>query len=250
MVKSLLPNKRNIHIWLTAMTLLCGVLFLHWDPLVIIYAYLFETIVVGLLHIIKLYFVVKYSEIKPDKTIVSASANGYWSILIFFLNYFFFVALQMAFVFYFFNIGTLNNGMSLDSLFNSFVQLFSKAEMKEAYLVIFISNAIHVLKTFFLNRRYQAVSVQEIFLKPYVRVFIQQTLVIAGGLVHLFTGGNKSIVFVLIILKTAIDLTGMAIIHNTELKEKLADFILDRTKTQLPAEEKSKLKQTLVKFLD
>ena len=51
----LLPNKQNYVVWLSAINLLIGVFFWKWRTEAIIFAFLWETAVLGILHIFKLY---------------------------------------------------------------------------------------------------------------------------------------------------------------------------------------------------
>jgi len=98
------PGKHNFWIWFQMLFTLGGLFFGHWNPLLVVMAYFFETIIIGITHIVKMIAVWKYGKahqlsVKMDP---HDNMNHLGSIPFFIMHYFFFVGIQSVFVFLFF----------------------------------------------------------------------------------------------------------------------------------------------------
>lgn len=248
MIKYLLPNPTNINVWMSSMILVLGILFFNWRPEVVIYAYLFETIIIGLLHIIKMLFIYLFSDKKEEQPKSPNEVSGFFLIPFFIFHYYFFVAIQMVFVFLFLNVEKESGGSGFN-LFKNFIYLFSQADMREAYLVIIASNIFHVMRTFFIPLKYKDATMSETFMQPYLRVFVQQFVAILGGFIFMFTGGALGVAILLIVFKTFIDLLGVSLPQYPELREKLIDW-LNSNNEKLSEEEKNKAREQIKKFFE
>jgi len=245
-LKYLLPTNENLHIWITAILMITGLLFLNWNPKIVIFAYLFETVIIGLIHLVKMFFVVSFSQKNERK---SSEISGYMSIPFFFFHYFFFIAIQMVFVFSFINIDGTHLSKGPFELFKNFGYLFSLPDMKEAYLVIIMNNIFHTIKTFFIPRKYLESTVEETFMQPYLRVFVQQFVAILGGFFFLFSGATVVIAILLIVLRTFVDLIGVSMPHNPKLKEKIIYYML-QPKDGILSEKDKKDKRIIEKMFE
>ncbi|MCB0513290.1 MAG: hypothetical protein KDC60_02550, partial [Bacteroidetes bacterium] len=91
--KLLLPNSDNLNIWITSVLMILGLIFFNWRPEVIIFAYLFETIIIGVIQIIKMISVALFSENEK----ASPNKQAPWFVIpFFFFHFFFFIAIQMV----------------------------------------------------------------------------------------------------------------------------------------------------------
>ncbi len=220
--KLLLPNSDNLNIWITSVLMILGLIFFNWRPEVIIFAYLFETIIIGVIQIIKMISVALFSENEK----ASPNKQSPWFIIpFFFFHFFFFIAIQMVFVFLFLDIDNLELSKSPFSILHNFIALFTMPDMQEAYLIIVLNNIFHTFKTFYTTGKYSESTISELFMQPYIRIYVQQFVAILGGFLFMLTAAPKLIAILLIGLKTFVDLLGVSLPKNPTLRESIIKFL-------------------------
>lgn len=220
--KLLLPNSDNLNIWITSVLMILGLIFFNWRPEVIIFAYLFETIIIGVIQIIKMISVALFSENEK----ASPNKQAPWFVIpFFFFHFFFFIAIQMVFVFLFLDIDNLELSKSPFSILHNFIALFTMPDMQEAYLIIVLNNIFHTFKTFYTTGKYSESTISELFMQPYIRIYVQQFVAILGGFLFMLTAAPKLIAILLIGLKTFVDLLGVSLPKNPTLRESIIKFL-------------------------
>ncbi len=153
-LKYLTPNSENSSVWITAVLMILGVFVLGWRPEIIIFSYIFETIIIGIIHIFKMLAVVFYSEkeILEKKSQNPNEISGIFAIIFFCFHYFFFIAIQSVFVFVFVGMNSSQYSSDFTGIFKNFAYLFSQSDMREAFSLIVVSNIVYSLKSFFIPK--------------------------------------------------------------------------------------------------
>jgi hypothetical protein len=88
-------SKTNNAILLNAFFLIALLLSGKANPMAIVFAYVFETIIIGLIHAVKLFYIIRYDN-EPGK--VEKKLVNFASIFFFLIHYGFFVAIQTVFI--------------------------------------------------------------------------------------------------------------------------------------------------------
>lgn len=238
-LRYLLPNANNSPIWISGILMILGIYILGWKPEIVIFSYIFETIVIGILHVFKMFAVVIYSEKeqRERKFQNSSKIMGIFTILFFCVHYFFFIALQSVFVFVFVGMNNSNFSSDFTAIFQNFGYLFSQSDMREAFTLIIANNVIYVFRSFFIPKIYLEKTVKELFFQPYLRVFVQQFVVILGGFIFMFLGNAKGIAVLVVIFKTFVDLIGISMNSNSQFKEITIRFLLNSSREKLSTKE-------------
>lgn len=222
LLKYIKPNVDNAFIWLTAVLMVGGLYFLDWEPKVIIFAYIFETVVIGVIHIGKMATTALLSK-KMGVSGENSRVSGVFLTLFYCVHYFMFVSIQIAFVLIFMGDNAFGADLSFSGLFTNFIQLFSQTDMREVFLLIILNNVYFSVKSFFLPKKFLETTPSELMFQPYIRVFVQQFLVTLGGFIFIITGGPLAVALLLIALKTIIDLVGNAVPRNPKLTREIID---------------------------
>ena len=215
-------HQENVLIYAQAL-FLCILLVLGLAaPESIVFGYFFETIIIGLLHAVKLFLVIKHG--KEDKKDHN-SMQGYGSIVFFLFHYGMFVGIQMIFVFFFFenSIPGLSHGFAL---FHNFSVLLQMDGMLLIIGSLLVSNLGYFYSNFWQFEKYKEYAPSEIFFSPYLRIFIQQFVVILAGFFMVFLDSGIVAAALLLLFRLGVDLCMVAIRkHNgfaKELSEKIA----------------------------
>jgi hypothetical protein len=206
MIKNLIfPNKDNKAIWLNALFLLVLLLTNNASPLTIVLAYFLETIIIGILHVYKLIMVVKYG--KKDDLESKGSLPGFGVILFFIFHYGFFITVQLILIFsIFFSSVSVKNEL-LSDVNGLIIVLIS----------ILVTNMFYVYNNFIQTKKYKEYSPQSILFKPYLRIFIQQFVVILSGFVIMIFLNGMAPAVILIVLRFLLDVVVVSI--NNKSKE-------------------------------
>ena len=112
------------------------------NPMAIVFAYVFETIIIGLIHGVKLFYVIKYDNI-PGK--IETKFINYISIIFFFVHYGFFVLVQSLFLYTAFAINDDQFSTSLS--LNNFKIIFNL----DGFYIVSISIIFTHLAEFYFN---------------------------------------------------------------------------------------------------
>lgn len=181
---------------------LVGVWFYNWDPTEIFIIYCFETLIVGIMTVVKLFITTLFK--KKDELENGGSTSqvsGYFFIFFFIIHFGFFVFVQMTIFLSIISIEGLKGGPS------AFFKLISNPTQYIGnvgillILMFFVTYGFAVIKDFILPQKYKTVSMAETMFSPYGRIFVQQFVVIIGSFILLF---NASKIFILIFVITKI----------------------------------------------
>jgi len=224
MYKIFLPSSRNMFIWLNTLMMLAGLFFLGWRPVIIVFAYVFETIIIGIIHLFKLWMVYRYSNTQKNAPVSKdpRQMNG-WGIIPFFLvHYFFFIFVQSIFIFS--TVGKNLPGLPSDgfNVLANYRFLLSQTDMQLAFASIAIASLAYSIRNFFIPQRYHNYTLSILFMQPYIRIFVQQMIAILAGFFFFFTDGAMVAAVLLICTRFALDMYLLGVKYNPVVQ---ADFI-------------------------
>ncbi len=187
-------------------------------PETVVFGYFFETIIIGVIHAVKLFLVIKHGKKdKPDPN----SMSGYGMIVFFLFHYGMFVGIQLVFAFFFFqgSIEGISNGF--DILHNFGVLLQSEGMIIMLGSLV-LTNLGYFYSNFWVPFKYRDYTPNDIFFAPYVRIFIQQFVVILSGFfIVLFHAGFVAAIL-LLVFRLFIDLVMVNIRKNSGFLDTLA----------------------------
>ncbi|MEM0519132.1 MULTISPECIES: DUF6498-containing protein [Aequorivita] len=217
----LLPTKSNFVLWANALFLLLLLAFKLADPLTIVFAYFLETIVIGIIHLAKLALVSKYGKKSTDP---NAQLTGIPLMLFFTVHYGMFVAIQSIFAFTLFQ-GSVPGIKDGFYLLHNYTYLLSSAGMPLILASIFINNLSYFYTNFIKNEKYKEYAPDNIMMKPYVRIFIQQFVVILAFFFFMLSNDGYVAAILLILFRLFIDLVLFSIKKDGRMLELLSKKI-------------------------
>lgn len=226
-LSALIPNFNNIWIWFNTLIMLAGIFVWNWDPAVVIIAYFLETMIIGVLHIIKIFLVLTFSErqkaaaVSPKATIFS----NYGAIPFFIVHYFFFIFVQSIFIFTLLK-NVIPKHNSEFNVFSNYAYLLSQHEILIAVLGLALSHTAITLKDFIIPGEFRKTTVNKIFFQPYVRIFIQQFATILACFLALVTDSKFAGAIMIIIFRFIIDL----IIQKAQTDHQFKRVLLSKLK--------------------
>tara|TARA_R100000935_G_scaffold58911_1_gene99575 strand:+ start:6810 stop:7538 length:729 start_codon:yes stop_codon:yes gene_type:complete len=171
-------------------------------PETVVFGYFFETIIVGVIHILKLFLVIKHGE--KDKSDPN-SISGYGMIVFFLFHYGMFVAIQLIFAFSFF-IDTIEGIKSGFQLIHNIGVLLEANGMGFMLGSLLLTNLGYFYSNFWVPYKYKEYAPSEIFFTPYVRIFIQQFVVILSGFFFVFLNAGLVASALLLVFRLFVDL--------------------------------------------
>lgn len=191
--------------FLTAVNLipLFGVWFYNWDARQVFIVYCMETVIIGVINVIKMACVtlfVRSSDVWQNGG-GSSMQSGWFFIFFFIVHYGFFVFIQTQLFFAF--SGTIPNG--------SLLMKYSKIpEMlgSDGRLLLLIFIAYYTVQNvfgFFASGVYKTISMGRLLFEPYVRIFVQQLVVLLGSIFLQF-GAGKIFIIIFIAVKIFFEL--------------------------------------------
>jgi hypothetical protein len=205
------------------------------DPMAIVFAYVFETIIIGIFHFIKLLIIV----VGNEKQKWCEKLVDLYGSFFFFLHFGAFVAIQSVFLYTAFAIKDERFSTSLR--FSNFTDLF----YLEGFGVVAFSIIMRHLASFFFlflrEKKYKEASLEAYMIKPYLRIFIQQFLTIIPLYFLYFTDKVGVVAAILLIdMRAFVDFYFNRVAQNPERIKQLAMKILNKEKQhELPEIEKS-----------
>jgi hypothetical protein len=177
---------------------LYGVWFEGWDAKQVFLVYCLETVIVGLVNIIKMACVTIF--VKPKDVWENGGSttmqSGWFFIFFFIIHYGFFVFIQTQM---FFGI----TGMVPDG---SMLMRYSKipgllGPNGRLLLLIFIAYyTVDNVFRFFNSGTYKTIGMSRLMFEPYLRIFVQQIVVILGSMFLTF-GAGKIFILIFIVVK-------------------------------------------------
>jgi len=196
-----------------------GVLFAGWDAFNIVLLYWAENLAVGFYNILKMAFVgMKYPKEHLGKL---------FAIPFFVVHFGGFTGIHGVFVLTMFNKsgGEFMHGANWPCFF-VFVQILLNV-MREAYsvmspnmrlalLALFISHGVSFVYNYLIKGEYARTDPGKLMGAPYARVVVMHVAIIAGGFLSMMFGSPAALLFVLVVLKTIIDVE----LHLREHKAK------------------------------
>ncbi len=192
-------TSKNLALLLINLVPLYGVLFIGWQAMIIIVFYVAETLIVGTLHVFKMAVLYIMNHNNPKALAVDRSANsgvsGLGLIPFFIFHFGFFVFIQMM----------VFGGFTDKNLIQSFGLLFT-GNYKYALAVIFITKLTMLISELFWDPEVETKLPDDVFFKPYPRIFVQQFMVILGGGFAMFSKSVMGYLVVLVLCKTILDL--------------------------------------------
>ncbi|WP_034261114.1 DUF6498-containing protein [Altibacter lentus] len=215
----LLPNQKNMLVWANALFLLALLFMQQIDALTVVFAYFLETIVIGLIHILKLWIV--SAEGKPTRSKKGLQLRGLPLIFFFVLHYGMFVAIQSIFAFTLFE-SAVPEITSSFALLENYGYILSVEGMPVVLASLVVTNLSYFYTNFWKNEKYKSYTPGAIFMKPYVRIFVQQFVVILAFFFYLLLSTGVVAAVLLIVFRLLIDLTMVSLHKDSETLEKLA----------------------------
>ncbi len=178
---------------------LFGVWFGGWDPRQMFLIYCFETIIIGGYNVVKMIIVslLPNTQKLQTKSRASAIAASLFLILFFIVHYGFFVFIQTSIFAGVSGLTTINYFSPL-----SFIPGLFDLITKDTKLVLYCFILMYGLKMvtdFLLTGTYKNTSLTILMFQPYLRIFVQQFVVILGSMFLAFGAGKYfMVVFVLV----------------------------------------------------
>lgn len=244
---ALKPDANNWLIWTESLILLAGLFYGNWNPLVVVFAYFLETIIIGLIHMAKMWATLRLGRAQQHAVFSAANTMfaGTFAIVFFLVHYFFFVFGQSIFVFSFF--GRQEFGFeSAFHVFNNYYILLQRPDMQLVLGIVIATQLGNAIMYFFVPGKYNLYTLEQLFLQPYLRIVVQQMATILTGFFMLLLGGPHAAALLLIVVRLVIDCTLVGAKHNPTLRLALQNALL---KKETP-EEKAEAQKLLEVWLD
>lgn len=231
--------QKNYSILFNALWLIFGLLFLQWKSETIIVVFLFETIIIGLFSILRISVIASLNKqhVTEVQSLISKSFSaGEMELLrrnrllklVYLLYHVFvigmfsavflgFVYIHAVFSFSFFL--KVPNVVAPSSVVTHFIHLFYNRDFLEAFTGILLGNLIS-FSWFIRKKDYAFASFNQAFAAPWIRIFIQQILIISSGFFFLSAGNYLSVIIavLLIIIKAITDIFITKILDKFEKK--------------------------------
>lgn len=217
--------------FLTAVNLipLVGVWVYNWDARQVFIVYCMETVIIGVINVVKMACVTLFVR----KTAVwennggSSMQSGWLFVLFFIVHYGFFVFVQTQL---FFGVSRMIPDGSLLMNYSKIPALLGTG----GQLLLLIFTAYYTMQSvfgFFASGDYKTVSMGRLMFEPYMRIFVQQFVVILGGF-FLGFGAGKLFILIFVLAKIFFELyinfgRVLAIIDK---RSKLQQERMDKTK--------------------
>lgn len=183
---------------------LYGVWFEGWDAKQVFLVYCLETVIIGLINVVKMACVtllVKKTDVWENTGASTSMQSGWFFIFFFIIHYGFFVFVQTQIFF-------AVTGMMPDGS-----MLFRYSKIPEllgpngrlVLLIFIVYYTVQNLYAFFNSGNYKTISMGHLMFEPYVRIFVQQIVVILGSMFLTF-GAGKIFMLVFVAIKLFFEL--------------------------------------------
>jgi hypothetical protein len=172
---------------------IAGTLFWGWDPTEIFLVYCLETVIIGIINLIKMGIVTAVR--KTDTWYTEGGAtkqSGIFFMVFFILHYGLFVAVQMGI---FLGVSGMGKGKNL-TLFNFFYK-WPELITRDSFIMLAafgIAYGCKMIYDFILSGEYKTIPMMGLMFQPYGRIFIQQFAVILGSMFLTFGAGQIFII--------------------------------------------------------
>lgn len=213
----LIPTKKTAILWANALFLLLLLFFNLAAPLTIVFAYFLETIIIGIIHLVKLWLVSKYGLKSTDPR---NQLTGIPLLLFFIVHYGMFVGIQSIFAFTLFYSSVPGLKVGFDIFYN-YNFILGYAGMPIILTSIILNNLMYFFTNFLRNKKYKDYSPDNIMMKPYVRIFIQQFVVILAFFFFMIFDSGMIAAILLIFFRLFVDLVMFSIRKDSKMLELL-----------------------------
>ena len=205
---------------------LYGVMFEGWDPRQMFLVYCLETVIIGGYNVIKMAIVTFYKkkDVWEGAGGSTSLVTGWFFILFFIFHYGFFVFVQTSI---FAGVSGLSSTGGLGP-FNFLGRIFSflTIDAKTVLYIFILMYGGRAIFDFILNGRYKTISLGLLMFQPYLRIFIQQVVVIFGSLFLAFGAGKIfMLIFVSIKIGAEVFFNFDTYLDKAEKMQKLKEMI-------------------------
>jgi len=182
---------------------LYGVWFEGWNASQVFLVYCLETVIIGIVNVIKMACVTIFVRKKDvwENNGVSSMQSGWLFVFFFIAHYGFFVFVQTQL---FFAVSGLIPDGSLLAKYSKIPGLLGDS----GKLMLWIFIAYYTMQSvfgFFASGVYKTISMGRLMFEPYMRIFVQQFVVILGS-IFLSFGAGKVFVLVFVVIKIFFEL--------------------------------------------
>jgi hypothetical protein len=229
------PTPQNAFIWLSSIYLLFLLYIGKASAMSILFAYFLETIIIGIFNALKMLWSILYGKSKSSE---------FGLILFFLVHYGFFIAIQSIFGFSLF--GIERNGIIKEPfhIIENYSAILHLEDIKYALPAIIFTHLGKFITDYIKNEKYKKFTAKEIMFKPYVRIFVQQFVVIISFFFIVFGKGGVIAAILLIIFRLVIDLVLESIKENS----KTLDFVSEKLANEKVT--KKEVKKQLIIFTE
>jgi hypothetical protein len=182
---------------------LYGVWFEGWDAKQVFIVYCLETVIIGIINVVKMTCINIFGDKQlVEKESIAGNIKGRWFVIIFFIfHYGFFVFVQTQI---FFAVSGLKPGGSLMMSYSNIPALLGNNG--KLLLLIFITYyTAQSIFGFFTSGDYKTASLSTQMFEPYVRIFVQQLVVILGSMFLTF-GATRIFILIFVLVKIFFEL--------------------------------------------
>jgi len=182
---------------------LYGVWFNKWDAKQVFLVYCMETVIVGLINVIKMACVTLFVKKKDawENQGSTTMQSGWFFIFFFIIHYGLFVLIQTQI---FFSVsGMVPDGFML-MRYTKIPELLGH-DGKLLLLIFVAYYTVQNVFSFFSSGKFKTISMGRLMFEPYGRIFIQQFVVILGSMFLTF-GGGKFFILIFIVVKIFFEL--------------------------------------------
>jgi hypothetical protein len=177
--------------------------FENWNASVVFLVYCLETVIIGFVNVLKMAAVTIFVRKKDtwENGGSTSMQSGWFFIFFFIIHYGFFVFIQTQI---FFGVSGLLPG-------DSFIIKYAKIPAllgNNGKLMLLIFIAYYTLQNFFdffMSGNYKTISLSRLMFEPYLRIFVQQFVVILGS-IFLNFGAGKIFILIFVIVKIFFEL--------------------------------------------
>ena len=227
------PNKYNSYAWVNIIGLIVLLYLGKIEPYTVVFGYFLETIIIGFFTIIKMYMASKHD----------GSGKSIWFLIPFFIfHYGMFVAIQSVFAFVVIGIGGKSFIREPFNLIDNYTAILSFKGMEFVLPLLIGTQLLKLVLDFTLPKKYLEFTANDIMVKPYVRIFIQQFTVILAMFFIIFSNAGVIAAILLIIFRAFVDFYLVGIRANEQLLDNLVNKLHDGKTT------KDKLRKQLLLF--
>ena len=177
--------------------------FEGWNASQVFLVYCLETVIIGLINVLKMACVVLFVK-KMDvweNGGATSMVSGWFFIFFFIIHYGFFVFIQTQI---FFSVSELIPGHAFLGGYSKIPALLGNNG--KLMLLIFIAYySVQTFFEFFMTGNYKTISMGRLMFEPYIRIFVQQFVVILGSMFLSF-GAGKIFILIFVVVKIFFEL--------------------------------------------